>query len=61
MRVLTRRGYYNGPIDGVIGPDGSRAIRAFQEAQGLPATGQIDPNVLRPLKLPLPQVSVPSN
>ena len=59
--ALSRRGYYDGPIDGVIGPDSSRAIRAFQEAQGLPATGRIDSNVLRPLKLPLPQVSLRSN
>jgi peptidoglycan hydrolase-like protein with peptidoglycan-binding domain len=48
--ALSRWGYYHGPIDGVIGPDGFRAIRAFQEAQGLPATGRIDPNVLRALK-----------
>jgi Putative peptidoglycan-binding domain-containing protein len=64
MRVqaaLSRRGYYDCPIDGVIGPDGMRAIRAFQEAQGLPATGRIEPNVLRALKLPLPQVSLRSN
>jgi peptidoglycan hydrolase-like protein with peptidoglycan-binding domain len=33
--ALSWRGYYDGPIDGVIGPDGTRAIRAFQEAQGL--------------------------
>ena len=56
--ALSRRGYYHGPIDGVIGPDGIRAIRAFQEAQGLPATGRIDPNVLRALKLPIPQVAL---
>ena len=43
--ALSRQGYYHGPIDGVIGPDGVGAIRAFQEAQGLPATGRIDPNV----------------
>jgi len=59
--ALSRRGYNDGPIDGVIGPDSSRAIRAFQEAQGLPATGRIHPNVLRALKLPLPQVSLGSN
>jgi Putative peptidoglycan binding domain len=59
--ALSRRGYYHGPIDGVIGPDGVRAIRAFQEAQGLPATGRIDPTVLRALKLPIPQVAVRSN
>ncbi len=59
--ALSRRGYYDGPIDGVIGPDGMRAIRAFQEAQGLPATGRIDPDVLKALKLPLPQVSLQTN
>jgi len=59
--ALSRRGYYDGPIDGVIGSDGIRAIRAFQEAQGLPATGRIDPNVLRALKLPLPLASLRSN
>ena len=59
--ALSRRGYYDGPIDGVIGPDSSRAIRAFQEAQGLPATGRIEPNVLRALKLHPPQVSLRSN
>jgi len=59
--ALSRRGYYHGPIDGVIGPDGISAIRAFQEAQGLPATGRIDPNVLRALKLPIPEVVLRSN
>jgi hypothetical protein len=46
---LTRRGYYHGPTDGVIGSDSSEAIRAFQAAQGLPVTGQIDPKLLRAL------------
>jgi hypothetical protein len=59
--ALSQRGYYHGPIDGVIGPDGIRAIQAFQEAQGWPATGRIDPNVLRALKLPIPQVALRSN
>ena len=59
--ALSRRGYYHGPIDGVIGPDGIRAIRAFHEAQGWPATGRIDPNVLRALRLPIPQLALRSN
>ena len=54
---LARRGYYRGPIDGTIGSDSRQAIRGFQEAQGLPATGLVDPNVLRALRLPIPQVS----
>jgi hypothetical protein len=49
---LARRGYYHGPIDGVIGFASREAIRAFQGAQGLPATGLIDPALLKALKLP---------
>jgi peptidoglycan hydrolase-like protein with peptidoglycan-binding domain len=40
---LARRGYYHGPIDGVTGSKSRKAIRAFQDTQGLPATGLIDP------------------
>jgi hypothetical protein len=49
---LARRGYYHGPIDGVIGSASREAIRVFQEAQGLPMTGLIDPRLLKALKLP---------
>ena len=52
---LARRGYYRGPIDGVIGSGSREAIRALQEKEALPVTGLIDPNVLRALKLPIPQ------
>jgi peptidoglycan hydrolase-like protein with peptidoglycan-binding domain len=58
---LARRGYYRGPIDGVIGSGSRQAIRGFQEAEGLPVTGLIDPNVLRALKLPIPRVSLRSS
>ena len=54
---LARLGYYHGQINGVIDSDSRQAIRAFQQAQGLPVTGLIDPGVLRALKLPVPQVS----
>ena len=55
---LARRGYYHGPIDGVIGFGSREAIRAFQETQGLPATGLIDPALLKALKLPaVPRVT----
>ena len=53
---LARRGYYHGQINGVIDSDSRQAIRAFQKAQGLHATGLIDPGVLRALKLPVPQI-----
>ena len=46
---LAQRGYYHGPLDGVIGSDSRRAIRAFQAAQGLPVTGVIDPKLLNAL------------
>jgi hypothetical protein len=55
---LTQRGYYHGPIDGVIGSGSREAIRAFQRAQGLTVTGLIDPELLKALKLPaVPRVA----
>jgi hypothetical protein len=49
---LARRGYYNGAIDGVLGPGSRDAIRSFQRAENLPVTGLIDPSLLTALKLP---------
>jgi Putative peptidoglycan binding domain len=43
---LAQRGYYHGAIDGEIGSDSREAIRAFQEAQGLPVTGKIGAKLL---------------
>ncbi len=37
--ALKNAGYYNGEIDGKIGPSTRTAIRAFQEANGLTADG----------------------
>jgi hypothetical protein len=55
---LARRGYYDGPIDGLMGSGSREAIRAFQRAQGLPVTGVIDPVLLKALKLPaVPRVA----
>jgi Putative peptidoglycan binding domain len=48
--ALAQRGYYNGPIDGILGPASYRAIRAFQAAHGLPPTGQVDSKLLRELR-----------
>jgi Putative peptidoglycan binding domain len=48
---LARRGYYSGSLDGVIGPNSRRAIRAFQAAQGLPVTGIIDAKLLKALRI----------
>ncbi|MBV8225636.1 MAG: peptidoglycan-binding protein [Verrucomicrobia bacterium] len=55
---LTARGYYHGQINGVIGSDSRQAIRAFQQARGLPVTGLIDPSLLKALNLPkVPRVA----
>jgi hypothetical protein len=55
---LARRGYYHGPIDGVIGAGSRDAIRSFQQTEGLPVTGLIDPRLLKALKLPaVPRVA----
>jgi hypothetical protein len=48
---LARRGYYNGSIDGAIGPMSRRAIARYQEDHGLPVTGSITSSLLRSLGL----------
>lgn len=40
---LARRGLSSGPLDGVLGGQTRAALRAFQEAEGLPASGILDP------------------
>lgn len=39
--ALARSGHYNGRVDGIAGAQTQSAIRSFQQAQGLPANGQI--------------------
>ena len=46
---LAQDGYYQGPIDGIVGPDTQAAIAAYQRANGLPVTGAIDGNLLHSL------------
>ena len=48
---LASRGFYSGPIDGVIGPMTRDAIRGYQAECGFPATGFIDGKLLRSLGL----------
>jgi len=47
---LARRGYYRGPINGVIGSGSRRAIGEFQAVEGLPITGRIDESLIRALR-----------
>jgi hypothetical protein len=49
--ALARRGYYDGMIDGIIGPRSRQAISNYQAEKGLPVTGTIDAYLLRSLRL----------
>ncbi len=49
QRALRREGYYDGPVDGDIGPRSRSAIREFQAENGLYVTGRIDSRLLRAL------------
>jgi hypothetical protein len=40
QRILKRRGYRLGPVDGKVGPKTEKAIRSFERASGLPETGK---------------------
>lgn len=46
---LARKGYYNGEIDGDIGPATRSAIRAYQIDRDLPVSGTIDGSLIRSL------------
>jgi hypothetical protein len=48
--ALAWRGFYNGRIDGVMGPETRSAIEAFQKRQGLTVTGEIDSNLTKALQ-----------
>ncbi|WP_206026053.1 peptidoglycan-binding protein [Roseimicrobium sp. ORNL1] len=48
---LARAGYYDGTLDGVIGPGTRSAIYAYQQDYGLYASGQIDDQLLQSLGL----------
>jgi hypothetical protein len=48
---LARRGYYGGPVDGVVGPGTRSAIREFQRDNGLPVTGRIDSQLVQALQI----------
>lgn len=41
--ALKNAGYYQGAIDGKIGPKSKKAIRDFQEAKGLKVDGKVGP------------------
>jgi hypothetical protein len=49
--ALARNGYYNGPIDGDLGPRSRRAIANYQEDRGLRVTGYPNSSLLNSLGL----------
>jgi peptidoglycan hydrolase-like protein with peptidoglycan-binding domain len=51
QQELSQRGYYHGPIDGVMGPQTAKAVRRFQSVDQLSATGQIDGLTLQALRI----------
>jgi peptidoglycan hydrolase-like protein with peptidoglycan-binding domain len=46
---LKERGYYSGPVDGVIGPNTEAALRGYQRDQRLSVTGKLDAQTVRAL------------
>jgi peptidoglycan hydrolase-like protein with peptidoglycan-binding domain len=52
QRRLAALKYYPGPADGGFGPDTLEAVWAFEEVQGLPATGEVNHRMLRALEHP---------
>jgi peptidoglycan hydrolase-like protein with peptidoglycan-binding domain len=51
QRELAALGYYQGPIDGLSGPQTEDALRWFQAVNHLPVTGQIDGATVQALPL----------
>ena len=49
--ALARNGYYNGPIDGDIGPMSRRSIANYQQDSGLRITGNLNSSLLNSLGL----------
>jgi lipid-binding SYLF domain-containing protein len=57
--TLQEKGYYHGSIDGIMGPLTKNAIREYQKAEHLPATGQVDAQTAN--KLGVAPMSVSEN
>ena len=49
QKELKDRGYYSGPVDGVIGAATETALRAYRRDRGLTVTGRLDSPTLRSL------------
>jgi len=49
--LLCELGYYQGPLDGVIGPGTAVSVKRFQEKVGLAATGVLDISTMDALRM----------
>jgi len=49
QQQLKSKGYDAGPIDGIWGPQTQAAVKKFQEAKGMQASGQLDERTLAAL------------
>jgi hypothetical protein len=52
QQALNDRGYSAGSVDGQWGPATEDAVRRFQQASGLPATGELERSTLAALGVP---------
>jgi Putative peptidoglycan binding domain len=51
QQELAKRGFYQGPIDGSVGPETRKAISWFQSVEKLTVTGRIDGPTLEALQI----------
>ena len=51
QELLAQLGFDPGPIDGLIGPRTREAVQGFEEARGLPASGDVTPALIDRLAL----------
>ena len=49
---LQAAGFYNGPIDGVLGPETQAAVERYQQNRRLPVTGRLDDATRNALRVP---------
>jgi hypothetical protein len=51
QKELAKLGYYHGQIDGIVGPETTKAISGFQSVDKLTVTGRIDDQTLKALQI----------
>jgi membrane-bound lytic murein transglycosylase B len=49
QEALKDKGHDPGPVDGIVGPQTQKALRSFQVANGIRATGRVDAETAKAL------------